>query len=420
MSNHQWAQADRLDDPDTVYDDSTATVSYLHYATPFGDASYSEPVADPPADLSGYFTAWYKFTASSVQQLRTQSISTAHSPTVAGIWVRNSGSWTTVAAPDSDHTAGIITVAGTTYYTAVSFTSAAAGDAGGGLIAVGYIGPVPPDPQADLAPVTIPVALGVRVGGEVDVAQLPAVPVNVRLAQPQLSSAVQLPPVIVHAAPAVPGIWTGSFVLSAPQDLSVVATSTPDFVVGVLSDDDDDDSTYTIQVQYAGDAAFTSPVTLSADAPAVDGGAILSPTGAVPDSTWWRARLVQDGQVILDWSAAQSFTVDADISATSLPLTWSVAASAGRDIHLWHLDPPGPDIGDTVTVYGHGFPDTGHLSLGTLNLDVASWVLVPATADNSDDELRVIDGDTVTCEHYEVTFVAPTYDGPGAALTVEA
>lgn len=208
-------------------------------------------------------------------------------------------------------------------------------------------------------------------------------------------------------------------ILTSPVDGDVVATNLPEFVVAVDTDNEDDDATFTLTVQYAADDTFTSAVTITEDFDTVDGGAFLTPTTNVPATTYWRAQVSQGATLRSEWTQAASFTVNSTITATTLPVTWTVDDGADRPIHLWHLDPPGPDIGDTVTVYGQGFPDNGHLSFGDLLLDVGSWTLVDAAdLDNLSD--RTIDGDRVDPEHYEVTFVAPVYDGPGAALSVEA
>lgn len=213
--------------------------------------------------------------------------------------------------------------------------------------------------------------------------------------------------------------FEGTFVLSSPEHGTQSASGTPPFVVAVVPTDVLDTSTYTVEVQYAANTAFTGASTLSAVMNAVEGGVIVHPVSPVFATTSWRARLLQDGVQIHDWTEAKTFTVITAITASTVPVTWTVSPAAARPIHLWHLDPPGPEAGDTVTVYGQGFPASGHLSFGGQPLSVASWQRVAALAANTTDD-RSIDGETVTCEHYEVSFVAPDYDGPGDVLTVEA
>jgi hypothetical protein len=139
----------------------------------------------------------------------------------------------------------------------------------------------------------------------------------------------------------------------------------------------------------------------------------------VPAITYWYASLLTD-YVLLIQSPVQSFSVaTTPDTVLTLPVTWTVDNAASRPIHLWHLDPAGPLDGDTVTIYGQGFPATGTVTYGEIVLPTTSWQLVPESATNADDNTRLISGGTVTPEHYEVQFVAPVDDGPGDVLTVE-
>jgi hypothetical protein len=123
---------------------------------------------------------------------------------------------------------------------------------------------------------------------------------------------------------------------------------------------------------------------------------------------------------VIGWSSPNLFTVAATVTPVSLPVSWTVSSSAARPIHLWHIDPAGPEVDETVTVYGQGFPATGFIYFnGEVLTTVQSWELIPATAENTTADRR-ISGSDVTCEHYEVVFTAPVYDGPGAPLSVEA
>lgn len=214
--------------------------------------------------------------------------------------------------------------------------------------------------------------------------------------------------------PDTPSILT----LSIPSDGAVVVSSTPTFGVAVTLDSQDR-AVYTIDVQYDSTDTFDNATTISKDFAAVDGGAFLTATSAVPATTYWRAQMRQADTIVAEWTSAHSFTVDADITASTLPVTWSVSSSAERPIHLWHFDPPAALTGDVVTVYGQGFPATGKLLFGDTQVSTDSWALVPAT-DSLTGADRAIAAGTVDCEHYEIRFAAPATDGPGDAITVEA
>lgn len=206
--------------------------------------------------------------------------------------------------------------------------------------------------------------------------------------------------------------------LTDPADTQTVITYRPSFTVAVDTSDEDDDATFTMTIQYADNADFTNPQVLTGDFDTVDAGIVLTATSNIAQTTYWRARVSQGSTLRSAWTPAARFNVNSSVVPTELSVTWNVDAStAVRPIHLWHFDPPGPDAGDVVTVYGQGFPSTGALRFGDGYLSVTSWRLIPAANLGT---TSVIDGDNVDPEHYEVTFVAPAYSGPGEALTVEA
>lgn len=237
---------------------------------------------------------------------------------------------------------------------------------------------------------------------------------------PVETTTVAMPPISFSLGVGLPEVSATGLILSAPSTDAIVPTSTPPLTVGVILDDDVATDTFTVEVQYADNASMTNPTTLSASMQGSDGGVTVNPTTAVPSPAWWRARLLSGASEVIGWSSPSRFTVAASVAPVTLPVSWAVGSGAARPIHLWHIDPAGPEVGDLVTVYGQGFPANGFIYFnGEAVTTVQSWELIPATAENSTDQRR-IDGPDVTCEHYEVVFTAPVYDGPGAPLSVEA
>lgn len=228
---------------------------------------------------------------------------------------------------------------------------------------------------------------------------------------------VNAPAIAVSVAMRKPGTVDALLVLSSPEQDEVVIIAQPQLVVGLQSTDLYAD--YQIEIQYADNAAFTGAVSALVDAQAIDGGITYVPPSPAFATTYWRARLFKDGTGVLDWTDAKRFTVDLVNSAKQIAVTWTVDSAADRPVHLWHFDPPGVEEGDEVTVYGQGFPLTpGLLSLYGQPVAVESWSLVPASGVAVTD--RVIDGDVVDAEHFEVLFIAPPVEEPGGPLTVEA
>jgi hypothetical protein len=272
-------------------------------------------------------------------------------------------------------------------------------------------------PARKLPPIRTKVRERARRLGDVDIVDCAPITAGV-VQDPAVKPLLAAPiGVAVHAAPT--SSVSAALTLTAPDDGETVAVSNPQFIVA-LDSADDPDSVYTIEVQYDSTADFTDPISLTADCAVSDGGATLIPTDPVPAHTFWRARLLQNGVPVLDWTDEREFTVNTAITAVSLALSWTVDPSGEREVHLWHFDPAGPAEGEPVTVYGQGFPvGGGSISLGGQPLSVESWTLVPATPAASGDE-RTIADETADPEHFEVVFAAPAANDIGGVFLVEA
>lgn len=266
-----------------------------------------------------------------------------------------------------------------------------------------------------------PISVHTSLPGVSTVENFQAPPVSVHITTHTPGAAdYPVPPVTVYLRLLGPQFIDATLFLSSPAPDELVVTNFPQFMVGLISGLDES-TAFTIEVQYDSTNAFNDdPQTLSADILVVDGGAILDATGPAPATTWWRARLLQGGDEVVAWTTPQSFTVDASIDAAELAITWTVDEDAARPIHLWHFDPPGAAAGDTVTAYGQGFPlTTGNLLMNGEGITAQSWELIDAS-DNAATDERIIDGDLVDPEHFEVVFLAPDVDEPGGPIVVEA
>lgn len=382
-TNHQWSTADQLLDYPTGDPD---TYSVYFSVT---DAAYTAPVVDPPPNLAGVRQGFYTFTVTEQTGLSvTVSGFGPAVPVDCGLWTRIGGSWQVIETPPVDPVAATITtnIAAGTYYLMMAFDDETSAQA-------------------------IELLTWTAVLGE-PFETHPPIEVRVTIASADAPASVR---VVVGVG--APQDYSGVFTLSAPLDGTVLASATPAFTLAVVSDDDD--AVYTVEMQYDDNTGFTSPVVLSKQVSAVDGGAVLTPAAAIPSTTYWRARLLDSvGTVVSGWRSGGTLTVDSTASTVSFPFTWSVNSGAVRRIHLWHVTPDGPVVGELVTVYGQGFPASGHLLLDGDNVTYESWQLVPASSDNTLTARR-IDGETVTCEHYEIVFAAPGRE-TGAILTVEA
>lgn len=274
-------------------------------------------------------------------------------------------------------------------------------------------------PMVQAPPVAVTVALNAHIAGEFSTAD--ALPIAVDVALPDASDTIDsnaAPPITVAVAVQALAVEAGIF-LTQPVDGEVIVTSSPQFIVALQQHDDD--TVYTIEIQYDESSDFSSPITLTGDSDSTGGGVVFDATTALTGSTgYWRARLLLEGQELITWTPANTFTIDATVTSQNLPVTWTVSTGAARPIHLWHVDPPGPHVGDLLTAYGQGFPATGNLTVADLPQAFESWQLIAASTAMSG-EGRVIDADVVDPEHYEVTFYAPDLgDEPGGALVVEA
>lgn len=205
--------------------------------------------------------------------------------------------------------------------------------------------------------------------------------------------------------------------LTSPDDQSTVAVTNPTFVVGVDTSLEDPQADFTVHLQYSASQSMANPIELTADFEGVDAGVFVTPVAAVPATTWWRARVAQGTTWRSAWTTPQSFTVSSTVSPSSTPITWTVQSPGGsRDIHVWSIYPATASPGDTVTVYGQAFNDTGKILLGGTPVVVREWNFI-AQQGNPDDT-RHITGTDITPEHWEAVITVPGISPPGAALEV--
>lgn len=414
--SHQWADADKANDPS--YEDSDGVYIGTVNLT---DPGYDATVTSPPPGMTGIRQDWV-YVVTTTDKTLTFSNRTFGSTAdiVAGVWQRTGSTWTTIVAPPAAaHTQQVTAqlTAGVTYYLMSAFVDETEAQNENLIRWTAALTRSAAESNMDIPSVVVGVHFDVRPPGAGDSFEIPPVVVGVHPAVPSVSNDLPLPGVQVGVTIGIPQFWTGGMVLSAPEDGSIVLTDTPTFVVGITSPDDE--AVYTLDVQYDDNAAFTSPVTLTATVYTTDGGAVFIPASAVPATTYWRARLSENGSVRIGWTSAHTFTTNTVITPSTFPVTWTVDSTTERPIHVWHFDPAGPIDGDTITLYGQGFPASGTLLFGDTVLPTLTWGLVPASADNGDDSTRSIDGDNVTPEHFEVTFAAPSDDDNGAVLSLE-
>lgn len=204
------------------------------------------------------------------------------------------------------------------------------------------------------------------------------------------------------------------FALTDPDDEAVVPFARPEFVVGVQDPDDGD---YQVELQIADNTDFTDAHDIIADVVYTDGGLTYTPDFDIPATTYWRARLLHNGPVLIPWSDTFSVSVDVTVSAATLPVSWTPAADLTAPVHLWHIEPPGAEPGDSVTIYGTGFGATPVVTILDSTAEVTRSELVAAIEAG---ELRVIDGDVVDPEHWEIDMVVPDVEEPGGPVQVEA
>lgn len=236
-----------------------------------------------------------------------------------------------------------------------------------------------------------------------------------------IASVTWTPP-SMEVRPGLPNVELIHLILTSPEEAQLVTVARPPLVVGLVADDDTDYDTYTIEVRYSSNGTFPAnqTTTVTATTTLADGGEVLYPTTDLIYYQYWQARLLNTaGDVIVDWRPRQSFFVASAPEDTDLPVTWTVDANTAAPAHLWHFDPPGVQAGEDFTIYGQGFTTASTVRYGPDTLTVKSRTLVPAQPDNTSDAQRLIDGPTVTCEHWQIVAVAPDTDDVGDVVTVE-
>lgn len=400
--SEQWRNAASFDNQYWRIDDT-------HFQEPNGWITYGdEAINTPPADLVGHGVFWLELIPDRdisfdlLVSACDASFGADNTTVMAAIWQRANNAWTTVIAPTAAGTQATVHVdklnAGADY-----FIMLASDQAGLAQYAYRWAGSIPPLPVVELVP---PLRLHIGVFERTNQVTVDAPPIGTV--------------VTFSGEPTLPKPFDGQLVVTSPLPGAQVMTSFPPFVIAVVSASLESLGFY-VRLEYADTADFDqNGDTLWGNTDPVTGSCTLVPDEPVFSTTYWQVRISNDTQTLLN-SPVFVFTVS-DLASTSvsLPIRWNTTTTAERPIHMWHFDPPNPFDGDTVTIYGHGLPASGTLTYGDTVLQTTGWQLVPASAADQDDTTRMINGSTVTPEHYEVTFVTPVDDGPGAPLVLEA
>lgn len=224
------------------------------------------------------------------------------------------------------------------------------------------------------------------------------------------------PPMAAVAAMPAPDVLRVRRWLSVPADNATVPVDRPVFTVTVAVIEGDQDAA-TVEVQYAADAAFTAPTTLSTTVRLVHGDNTirLTPADPLTGAVYWRARLVLNGQT-MSWTPARSLLIDLSAGDGTALASWTVAATA-TDGHLWYVDPPAGRPGDIIRIIGQGLSDDGDVHLGDQTMSVISRTQVPT---GSGERIIDPDNDIVWPEHDEILVQVPDdAPAPGGKLWVE-
>lgn len=225
--------------------------------------------------------------------------------------------------------------------------------------------------------------------------------------------AVTIGPADVGVDAPPPATVTATLTLIGPAGV-VVPGNRPTFTVQGSADSPDEQA----QIQYAGDAGFTTATTVSATLPTgVAGVQVSAPAAAaVADGTvYWRARVVGPYGTG-DWSSTASFAVDSSEGQAVAAGSFTVTDTATAAAHLWFVDTT--DDGAAVLV-GTGFGASPVVQLGDTVLPVLGTVVLDDTGAGAD--RRIVPVDVVDPWHQVITAQLPEGvdpDSNGDAVTV--
>jgi hypothetical protein len=223
-----------------------------------------------------------------------------------------------------------------------------------------------------------------------------------------------------YAAMPAPSVLRVRRLLTEPLDGAVVPVDKPTLMVTVAVVEGLQD-TVTVDVQYASDAAFTAPTTLTRTFRVVfgDNPIRLQPAAALAGTVYWRARLTLAGTP-LAWTPARHFRIDTTAGDATCPLIWTPLAT-DTDGHLWWVDPASGRPGDLITVVGQGLAYDTDVTLTGVAMEVVSRTRVAATPAAGTDA-RAIDALAGVADPEHDVFVVRVPDtaaAPGGPLLVE-
>lgn len=235
-----------------------------------------------------------------------------------------------------------------------------------------------------------------------------------------LSVELDFPVIVVDAVVPIPDLVDATLSLYAPPNEAYIPATKPMFTVNVATFE----ANVAVDIQYATDEVFTSPTTVTADAPAgqsVVRATAQASTTLIEDTTYyWRARPKNDYATGNTWTEPFRFTVNASDAVAIAAGTWTVTTATTNAPHLWFVRPVKVRPGDTAHVYGTNFADTAvEVFLAGVECTVVSWDAVAADADAYTADRR-IDPGTGDCNpaHQVIEIVVPDINGPGGVLYV--
>lgn len=160
-------------------------------------------------------------------------------------------------------------------------------------------------------------------------------------------------------------------------------------------------------------------VTLTSDVLANE--VTLRPSVDLDDGAYtWHAEWY-DGSA---WTAAtdsRAFTIDTTGATGAATYDGSMLIDASTPaLHLWFADPPSAEVGDDVTLYGHGFTGTVAATVAGVAATTAATSTVSASSNayTADRQINPLSG-VVDPQHHTVVMTVPEVSPPGGALIVE-
>lgn len=204
----------------------------------------------------------------------------------------------------------------------------------------------------------------------------------------------------------------------SPADGTVLPVVRPTFTLTVSRGEPEPVTvTVVVTIATAGGATTVATLTQSVTLAYINNTVSLTaPADLTPGTVYyWDAHVSYGGLTLYTMSFKQFTVLGGGAGATTVPVTWTVAAGTPSG-HLWFVRPAVGKPGDQITAVGHG-ATTGTVTVNGTAATGVTFTQISATAATTGRVINPYTG-AVDAEHFQAVFTVPAVAAPGGPVVI--